>query len=144
MTKQLNRVLEKTKTSIVDDARKIYRKPDGTFVVVSKKPNTTYVEPANNKNATLLGDSEARKEYQRAKDDVRYLKNTLNKLKKEDQELTSVAHNVDITEAALERANRQLVKAKEAYDRTRTIDEIPDYIYTKGVDLINKIFKKRG
>ena len=144
LKKTLDKVVDNTKSSTIDSRRKIYRKPDGTYVVVYEGPKSTYAEPANNKNATLLGSKEARKDYKKAKEDIRYLERQLKSLRKEDQTVESVATNTEVTEKALKRAKNHLKVAKENYDRTRTIDEIPDYIYTKGLEAINKYTKRRG
>lgn len=115
---------------------------NGKFYTVVRSKDNTVVDFANNKDATLLGTKKARSDYQRAKNDVRLLNNSLRKLKHEPDSETTAA-NIALTEKALKRAEQHLEKAKSDYDRSRTIDDIPDYIYTLGFDAINNILKKR-
>lgn len=117
---------------------------DGQYYVVNRSKDKTSATFANNRNATLLGSKKERDDYRKAKEDVRLLKSELTKLRKKNQSEQGVASNIAIAEKALKRAENHLVIAKDNYDRTRTIDEIPDYIYTKGLEAINKYLKRRG
>ena len=117
---------------------------EGNFQVTTygkKETRTTY---ANDKNATLFGNKEARSHYKLSADSAKNLKKTISKTKadkkltqeQKEEKLKTLNHLLLLNETGMKRL-------KDEYDRTRTIDEIPDYIITKGYNVLNKILGRR-
>lgn len=108
----------------------------------------------NLEGVSLFGDKEARKDYIHAKQDVKDLNKTLKAVNKDlkkaiksnDQKsIDKYTSSKSTIEKASTYAIKNLDKKKDAYNKTRTLDDIPAYLISQGehkiISILNSLKK---
>lgn len=129
------------KDIVKEPKRRVYKKPDGTYMIFEKHKDYEVSRKANDDGATTFGHLDSYKKYRKAVRDLNDLKATRKKLLQNNSE---DSERVKAVNESIHRQELAIESAKDAFNRTRTLDEIPDYILTRGYDEIEKFINKRG